>query len=142
MIFRREFLILKEKASLLSIIFSPSGRMIRRQRGTRNSPVESLASLLTFLSITSTFVLKARFSGRLLIYPWALTVHLLLADLFLHTFEYDFMVKTMKQDITAIQFHNTFRYIDELFSINNVNFGNQHDLPVGIGTYGHIHIIY
>ena len=49
----------------------------------------------------------------------------LLADLFLHTFEYDFMVKTMKQDITkAIQFSNTFRYIDDLFSINNVNFGN------------------
>ena len=49
----------------------------------------------------------------------------LLADLFLHTFEYDFMVKTMKQDITkAIQFSNTFRYIDDLFSINNLNFGN------------------
>ena len=48
-----------------------------------------------------------------------------LADLFLHTFEYDFMVKTMKQDITkAIQFSNTFRYIDDLFSINNVDFGN------------------
>ena len=42
----------------------------------------------------------------------------LLADLFLHTFEYDFMVKTMKHDITkAIQFSNTFRYIDDLFSI-------------------------
>ena len=49
----------------------------------------------------------------------------LLADLFLHTFEYDFMVKTMKSDITkAIQFSNTFRYIDDLFSINNVDFGN------------------
>ena len=49
----------------------------------------------------------------------------LLADLFLHTFEYDFMVKTMKQDITkAIQFSNTFRYIDDLFSVNNLNFGN------------------
>ena len=49
----------------------------------------------------------------------------LLADLFLHTFEYDFMVKTMKSDITkAIQFSNTFRYIDYLFSINNVDFGN------------------
>ena len=33
-----------------------------------------------------------------------------LADLFRHAFEYDFMVKTMKQDITkAIQFSNTFR---------------------------------
>ena len=49
----------------------------------------------------------------------------LLAELFLHNFEYDFMVKTMKQDITtAIQFNNTFRYIDDLFSINKVDFGN------------------
>ena len=49
----------------------------------------------------------------------------LLADLFLHTFEYDFMVKTMKQDIAkAIQFSDTFRYIDDLFSINNVDFRN------------------
>ena len=47
----------------------------------------------------------------------------LLADLFLHTFEYDIMVKTMKQDIPkAIQFSNTFRYIDDLFSVNNVDF--------------------
>ena len=31
----------------------------------------------------------------------------------------------MKHDITkAIQFSNTFRYIDDLFSINNVDFGN------------------
>ena len=49
----------------------------------------------------------------------------LLADLFFNTFEYDFMVKTMKKDITkAIQFSNTFRYIDDLFSANNVDFGN------------------
>ena len=35
------------------------------------------------------------------------------------------MVKTKKQDITkAIQFNNTFRYIDDLFSANNVDFGN------------------
>ena len=48
-----------------------------------------------------------------------------LDDLFLHTLEYDFMAKTMKQDITkAIQFSNTFRYIDDLFSINNVDFVN------------------
>ena len=49
----------------------------------------------------------------------------LLADLFVHTFEYDFMVKTMKKDIIkAIQFSDTFRYIDDLFSINNVDFRN------------------
>ena len=50
--------------------------------------------------------------------PW-------LADLFLHTFEYDSMVKIMKQGITkVIQFSDTFRYIDDLFSINTVDFGN------------------
>ena len=57
MIFWEEFLILKEKAALLPIIFTPSGRMIGRQRGTRTSPVESFVSLLTFLSTTSTLSL-------------------------------------------------------------------------------------
>ena len=38
----------------------------------------------------------------------------LLVDLFLHTFENDFMLRTMKQDMTkAAQFSNTFRYIDD-----------------------------
>ena len=72
----------------------------------------------------STFVLEALFSHRLLV-PMGTNSAPLLADLFLHTFECDFMVKTMKQDITkAIQFSNTFRYIDDLFSVNNVDFGN------------------
>ena len=49
----------------------------------------------------------------------------LLADLFLHTFEYDFMLKTMKADMSkAVEFSNTFRYIDDLLSVNNDNFGN------------------
>ena len=39
--------------------------------------------------------------------------------------ELTFILKTMKHDITkAIQFSNTFRYIDDLFNINNVDFGN------------------
>ena len=47
----------------------------------------------------------------------------LLADLFLHTFEYDFMLTTMKQDMTkAVSFGYTFRYIDDLFSVNNDSF--------------------
>ena len=69
----------------------------------------------------------------------------LLADLFLHTFEYDFMVKTMKQDITkAIQFSNTFRYIDDLFGANNVDFGNYISAiyPSELELKGHFHIIY
>ena len=76
MILWKEFLVLKEKASLLQIIFAPSVRMIGRQRGTRTSPVVCFVSLLTFLSTTSTFVLEALFSGRLLVYQWAPTVHL------------------------------------------------------------------
>ena len=47
----------------------------------------------------------------------------LLADLFLHTYEYEFIIKTMKMDIgSALQFKNTFRYIDDLLSINNEKF--------------------
>ena len=110
---------------MLPVIFASSGRMIGCPWGTHPSLVESFVSLLTFLSTTSTFVLEALFSGRLLVYQMGTNNAPLLADLFLHTFEYDFMVKTMKQDITkAIQFNNTFRYIDDLFSINNVDFGN------------------
>ena len=75
-IFWKEILILKKRASLLPIIFTPSGRMIERQRGTRTSLVESFVSLLTFLSTTFTFVLEALFSGRLLVYQCAPTVHL------------------------------------------------------------------
>ena len=44
----------------------------------------------------------------------------LLADLFLHTYEYEFIIKTMKGDITrALQFNKTFRYIDDLLCVNN-----------------------
>ena len=49
-----------------------------------------------------------------------------LADLFLHTYEYEFIIKTMKGDITkALQFNKTFRYIDDLLCVNNDNF-NKH----------------
>ena len=103
MIFWREFLILKEKASLLPIIFAPSGRIIRRQRSTRTSPVESLVSLLTFLSITYIYVRFGSSVFRQVIgIPMGTNNAPLLADLFLHTFEYDFVVKTMKQDITKL----------------------------------------
>ena len=47
----------------------------------------------------------------------------LLADLFLHTFEYNFMLTTMKQDMTkAVSFGYTLHYIDDLFSVNNDSF--------------------
>ena len=125
MIFWKEFFTRKGKASLLPILFAPSGRMIGCPWGTHNSLVESFVSLLTFLSTT----LKVRFGSsvfwQVIGIPMGTNSAPLLADLFLHTFEYDFMVKTMKHDITkAIEFSNTFLCIDELFSINNVDFGN------------------
>ena len=47
----------------------------------------------------------------------------LLADLFLHTYKYEFIIKTMKGDITrALQFNKTFRYIDDLLCVNNDSF--------------------
>ena len=49
----------------------------------------------------------------------------LLADLFLHTYEYEFIIKKLKVDISvALRFNRTFRYIDDLLSINNSNFAN------------------
>ena len=49
----------------------------------------------------------------------------LLADLSLHTYEYDLMLTTIKQDMPkAVSFGNTFRYIDELFSVNNEGLGD------------------
>ena len=49
----------------------------------------------------------------------------LLAGLFLPAFKYDFMLQTMKAEMSkAVEFSNTFRYIDDLFSVNNDNFGN------------------
>lgn len=48
------------------------------------------------------------------------------ADLFLHPFEYDFMLNTMKQDMTkAIQLSNNFRCTDDLLSVNNGEFGDK-----------------
>ena len=45
----------------------------------------------------------------------------LLADLFLHTYEYEFIITTTKGDITrAIQL-KTFRYIDDLLCANTDN---------------------
>ena len=94
--------------------------MIGSLRSTRTSPVGNCASLLTFLSTISTSASETQFFGKLSAYQWAL-----LADLFLHTFEYDFMLRAMKQYMTkAVQFSNTFRYIDDLLSVNNENFGN------------------
>ena len=44
----------------------------------------------------------------------------LLADLFVLAFKYNFMLKTMKAKMSkAVEFSNTFRYIDDLFSVNN-----------------------
>ena len=82
---------------------------------TLTSPVGNFASLLTFVSTTTTSASETSFSGKVNIgIPMGTNSAPLLADPFRHTFEYDFKLNTLKQDMTkAIQFSNTFRYIDE-----------------------------
>ena len=63
------------------------------------SPVGNFASLLTFVSTTSTSASENSFSGKVNIgIPMGTNSAPLLADLFLHTFEYDFMLNTLKQE--------------------------------------------
>ena len=82
--------------------------------------VEIFAVLLIFLSIISSSVLEVKYLDKLLVFLWVRT------DLFLHTYEYEFIITTMKGDITrALQFNKTFRYIDNLLCVNNDNF-NKH----------------
>ncbi len=51
----------------------------------------------------------------------------LLANLYLFSYEYDFMMKLVKEKKLhlARKFNNTFRYIDDLISLNNSNFADQ-----------------
>ena len=69
----------EERASSPLIIFTLSGRMIMIGsliEATLTSPVGNFASLLTFVSTTSTSASENSFSARLiLVYLWALTVH-------------------------------------------------------------------
>ena len=82
--------------------------------------------LLIFLSITSSSVVEVKFLDNGYGIPMGTNSALLLADLFLHTYEYEFVIKTMKGDITrALQFNKTFRYIDDLLCVNNDYF-NKH----------------
>ena len=56
----------------------------------------------------------------------------LLADLFLHSYEAEFVQKLLRDNNKklAVSFNHTFRYIDDVLSINNHNFHN------------YIHLIY
>ena len=61
----------------------------------------------------------------------------LLADLFLHTYEYEFIIKTMKGDITrALQFNKTFPIHRRSFMCQQRQLQqiHQRDLPIGINT--------
>ena len=121
MIFWKEFSILKERASLLPIIFAPFWTNDRTSTRYTYFSCRELCLAIDFL-IDNIYVRFGNSVFRQVIgIPMGTNCAPLLADLFLHTFEDDFMVKTMKHDITkAIQFSNTFRYNDDLFSVNNV----------------------
>ena len=97
--------------------------MIGSLLSTLTSLVGSFVPVLTFLSTISTSVSETQFFDKLIGIPMGTDSAPLLADLFLHTFEYDYMLTTMEQDMTkGVSFGNTFRYIDHLFSVNNDSF--------------------
>ena len=64
------------KGFLEPITITLSGRMIRSLQSTLTFLAENFASLLTFLSKTSTSVSETQFFDKLLEYQWALTVRL------------------------------------------------------------------
>ena len=121
MIYWKEFLPpAEEKASLPPVTITPSGRMMRSLRNTLASLklAENFALPLTFLSKNIYLRFKKSVFRQVIGIPMGTNSAPLLADLFLHTFEYDFMLKTMKEDMPkAVEFSNTFRYIDDLFSV-------------------------
>ena len=47
----------------------------------------------------------------------------LVADFSFHTYEYEFIIETMKGDITrALQLNKTFRYTEDILCVNNDSF--------------------
>ena len=52
----------------------------------------------------------------------------LIADLFLFSFEFEFMKNLNRKDVSvARKFNRTFRYIDDLLTLNNSSFRNSID---------------
>ena len=64
--------------------------------------------------------------------PMCTNCALLLADLFLYSYEADFIQELLKQNEKkrARSFNITFRYIDDVFSLNNSRFGDFVDFPI------------
>ena len=64
--------------------------------------------------------------GRFNLIPMGTICALLLADLFLYSYEADFIQQLKKNWVTRLKssFNFTYRYIDDVLLINNSNFGN------------------
>ena len=97
-----------------------------------------LVSLLTFLSVTFTFVLEARFSGRLLVYPWAPTVHLCWQISFctpvstiLWSKQWNKTLQKPSSSATPFDISTTHLVLTNLCELWKLH---QHDLPFGTGT--------
>ena len=66
-------------------------------------------------------------SNRLSAFQWEQTVHLYLPTCFFYYYEADFMQELLrkKDKKLAISFYSTFRYKDDVLSLNNSKFGDQ-----------------
>jgi len=90
-------------------------------RNTLTLLADNFALPLTFLSTTSTSALETQFFSKLVVYQWVLTVRLYWLTCFSTLLSTISCLKLWKQ---TCKFTTTFCYIDDLFSINNDNFGN------------------
>ena len=95
-------------------------------KGYKNLSYKQFIQLLNFL-IDNIYILCGKHLFRQTIgIPMGTNCAPLLADLYLFAYEYEFMkhlVSTKKLHL-ARKFNNTFRYIDDLISINNPQFEN------------------
>ena len=114
---------LDEKASLPLTTSVHFGQMRRNLCNRYHFSCRDLCPAIDFL-INNIFVrFGCKVFRQVIGIPMGMNSAPLLADLFLHTYEYEFIIKTMKGDITrALQFNKTFRYIDNLLCVNNDNF--------------------
>ena len=67
-----------------------------------------------------------RFFNKSLLFLWELTVHLCLLDVFFYSYEAEFiqtLIKRGKRQL-AKSFSFTFRYIDDVLSLNNSKFSD------------------
>jgi hypothetical protein len=90
------------------------------------SDTQKMKSSVCWSSLSTTYSSSSEFFNKSFTSPWEPTVPLFFADLFLYSDDAEFIPKlNQNKKITEVKaFNLTFRYIDDVLSINNPNFTN------------------